>query len=70
MNPKPASGHGESNFEKFLLSEYSNIAEAHFKTIETISTFFKHYLVIMSIPITILIILINIPIGKKLQFYR
>jgi len=66
MNVLSASGQGESNFEKFLLSEYSNIAEAHFKKIETISTFFKHYLIIMSIPITILIIFINIAIGKEL----
>ncbi|MCX5638820.1 MAG: hypothetical protein NTX52_14175 [Planctomycetota bacterium] len=40
----------ESKFEEYLLSEYSNIAQAHFKSIETISTFFRYYLLIMSIP--------------------
>ena len=42
----------ESKFEKYLLSEYENIAQAHFKSIETISTFFRHYLLIMSIPLS------------------
>lgn len=40
----------ESKFEEYLLYEYSNIAQAHFKSIETISTFFRYYLLIMSIP--------------------
>lgn len=44
----------ESKFEKYLLSEYSNIAQAHFKSIETISTFFRHYLLIMAIPISVI----------------
>ena len=34
-------------------SEYSNIAQAHFKSNETISAFFKYYLIIISIPITL-----------------
>jgi len=40
------------SFDKFLLEEYSNIAQAHFKSIETISTFFRYYLLIMSIPVS------------------
>jgi len=40
----------ENKFDEYLLSEYSNIAQAHFKSIETISTFFRYYLLIMSIP--------------------
>ncbi|MEW5815103.1 MAG: hypothetical protein AB1798_06865 [Spirochaetota bacterium] len=40
-------------FNNYLHQEYSHIAEAHFKTNETISTFFKHYLAIMAIPIAI-----------------
>ena len=40
------------DFGDYLLEEYSNISQAHFKTIETITTFFKHYLLIMAIPIT------------------
>lgn len=43
--PKP-------RFEDFLLTEYSYIAEAHFKSIETISAFFRYYLLIMAIPIS------------------
>jgi len=42
----------KSKFDEYLLSEYSNIAEAHFKSIETISTFFRYYLLIMSIPLS------------------
>lgn len=39
-------------FEDFLLAEYTNIVQAHFKSIETISSFFRYYLLIMSIPLT------------------
>jgi uncharacterized HAD superfamily protein len=42
----------EKPFEKFLLEEYSNIAQAHFKSMETISSFFSYYLLIMSIPLS------------------
>jgi len=45
------------NFKNFLLSEYSNIAQAHFKSIESISSFFRYYLLIMSIPISVFIII-------------
>jgi uncharacterized HAD superfamily protein len=38
-----------SSYEEFLLSEYSNIAQAHFKSIESISAFFRYYLLLMSI---------------------
>jgi uncharacterized HAD superfamily protein len=37
-------------FEDYLLTEYENIAEAHFKTIEAISSFFRYYLIIMGVP--------------------
>jgi uncharacterized HAD superfamily protein len=40
-------------FDKFQLEEYKNISQAHFKSIETISIFFRHYLLIMSIPIIV-----------------
>lgn len=40
-------------FHEFQLEEYKNISQAHFKTIETISIFFRHYLLIMSIPIIV-----------------
>ncbi|MBP7052173.1 MAG: hypothetical protein KBE65_14250 [Phycisphaerae bacterium] len=37
-------------FEEFLITEYSNIAQAHFNTMNTISTFFRYYLLIVSLP--------------------
>jgi uncharacterized HAD superfamily protein len=42
-----------SPFNDYLHQEYSHIAEAHFKTNEMMSTFFKHYLAIMTIPIVL-----------------
>lgn len=42
--------------ESFLLAEYNNIAQAHFKTMETISTFFKQYLLVVSLPLYVLAI--------------
>lgn len=48
----------ENNFDNaykdFLLKEYSNIAQAHFKSIESISNFFRYYILIMTIPISAL----------------
>lgn len=41
----------KEEFDAFQLEEYKNISQAHFKTIETISIFFRHYLLVMSIPI-------------------
>jgi uncharacterized HAD superfamily protein len=48
------------SFKNFMLSEYSNIAQAHFKSIETISTFFRYYLLIMTIPLSAIGILSQI----------
>jgi len=53
------------NFRDFLLSEYSNIAQAHFKSIETISTFFRYYLLIMSIPISVIAIISQFGLDKE-----
>lgn len=53
-----------NTFENFLLSEYQNIAQAHFKSIETISTFFRYYLLIMSIPISAIAIVFQISPNK------
>lgn len=36
--------------KQFLQSEYDRVAEAHFKSIEAISTFFRYYLLIMAVP--------------------
>jgi len=48
-----------SAFEQYLLAEYDHIADAHFKTIDAISTFFKHYLVIVSIPVSAFALLLS-----------
>lgn len=37
----------------FLITEYNNIAQAHFKTSETITTFFRYYLIIVALPVPI-----------------
>lgn len=42
------------NFEDYQKEEYHYIAEAHFKTIEAISSFFRYYLLLMSLPLSIL----------------
>jgi hypothetical protein len=42
-----------TTYEKFLLTEYNNIAQAHFNTKSAIATFFKHYLLIVSVPVSI-----------------
>lgn len=42
------------DFHAYLTTEYQNIAEAHFRTIEAISSFFRYYLLIMSVPIALL----------------
>jgi uncharacterized HAD superfamily protein len=42
------------DFEDYLLEEYSNISKAHFKTIETFTSFFRYYLILMAIPISVI----------------
>jgi len=59
----------DNNFDKFLLKEYSNISQAHFKSIETISTFFRYYLLIMSIPISAFAIFSQIAPNKDPLLY-
>lgn len=39
-------------YTSFLIAEYNNIAAAHFNCKNSILTFFKHYIWIMSIPLT------------------
>lgn len=50
----------QSEFAEFQKSEYEHIAEAHFKSIEAISYFFRYYLLVMSLPITVLAALFGI----------
>jgi uncharacterized HAD superfamily protein len=40
------------DFEKYQLKEFELIAEAHFKTADAISSFFRYYLIVMSLPAT------------------
>jgi hypothetical protein len=42
------------DFKEYLLEEYRQIANAHFTMVQTISVFFKHYLIIMAIPATVI----------------
>lgn len=52
---------GESNFCHFLFEEYKNIASAHFNTIESISKFFRYYLIIMAAPFTTITLISQLP---------
>lgn len=40
------------DFADYQLKEYERIAEAHFKTADAISSFFRYYLIIMALPAT------------------
>jgi len=40
-------------FQEFQMEEYGKIAEAHFKTIESISAFFRYYLILMAVPLSL-----------------
>lgn len=54
-----------STFEHFLLTEYNNIAHAHFNTKSAIATFFKHYLLIVSLPISVFLVIGREPVNVK-----
>ena len=43
----------EKDFERYLLAEYQNVAQAHFNSIEAVSSFFRYYLILLAIPITL-----------------
>jgi len=42
----------KSDFNNFLQSEYNSVAQAHFNTNQSISSFFNYYILILSISIT------------------
>jgi hypothetical protein len=42
----------KDQFCGFLLEEYRNIAQAHFKSIEATSTFFRYFLLKMTITLS------------------
>lgn len=58
------SNENTNKLERFLLEEYSNIAQAHFKSIETISVFFRYYLLIMSLPISVIAVISRIKLDE------
>ena len=39
-----------------MIAEYGNISQAHFNTVESISEFFKAYIAIVSLPISVAVI--------------
>jgi hypothetical protein len=41
------------NSEEFLIAEYESIVQAHFKSIETITGFFRYYLLLTAVPLAI-----------------
>ena len=50
-----------SSFDDFEKSEYEHIASAHFRAIQTITSFFRYYLLIMSIPASVLVFVLREP---------
>lgn len=52
MSTLRTNGGKAKAFEDYQLKEYERIAEAHFKTADAISSFFRYYLVIMALPAT------------------
>lgn len=57
------------DFNEFQKVEYEHIAEAHFKSVEAISHFFRYYLLVMSLPLPILGVLIGVT-GRGSDFER
>lgn len=44
----------DESYENFLLTEYENISKAYFDSKNSVSTFFRYYILIMTAPLTIL----------------
>jgi hypothetical protein len=65
--PAVAEPEGTSTFADFQKVEYEYIAEAHFKAIEAISFFFRYYLLVMSLPVSIAALLFGLA-AHGLQF--
>ena len=45
-------------YDDFLLAEYENIAKAYFDVKNSVSSFFRYYLLVMSIPISLLMVVV------------
>ena len=57
-----------TSLEKFLLEEYSNIAQAFFNTVESISSFMKHYIAVASVPPALAVLLLTARPPKEAAF--
>jgi uncharacterized HAD superfamily protein len=58
--PRPAADATKArSYEDFLLAEYASISQAHFNTNTAIGAFFKNYLAIVGIPMTIVGVLFS-----------
>lgn len=60
-NAAHASSGQRDPFEQFLLAEYNNIAQAHFNTRNSVASFFKNYLLIVSLPLPIIALIVGKP---------
>jgi len=60
----------DEKFTTFLLQEYNNIAHAHFNLTNTITSFFKQYILIMTLPVTIITFIANYSAGSMDNFYQ
>jgi len=55
----------QDTFAEFLRKEYDNIAQAHFKTTGMISEYIKHYLTLVTIPFSVMVVLVNLDVFKN-----
>ena len=54
QEPSSNEHRNQDYFQEYLGDEYKHIAEAHFRTIEAISSFFRYYLLIIAAPLAVL----------------
>ena len=54
-----SSGPKDTQFEKFLVSEYEHVADAYFNTTGLISSFFRYYLLIVTLPVPLIAIMVD-----------
>jgi uncharacterized HAD superfamily protein len=64
-SPNDPDKANRDQFAEFLRKEYDNIAQAHFKTMEMISEYIKHYLTLVTIPFSVLVVLMNLDVFKN-----
>jgi hypothetical protein len=59
MPPQASDKPEKTSFQDYLLAEYQYLAQAHFNTINTISEFFKQYILIVSLPISVAVVFLK-----------